>query len=73
MNLQNRIGKLEGRASDEDEECPHLPPLVTYPDGRVLNESTHDCGRARTHFRVVYTDGISSDLPEGMADASHQQ
>ena len=58
MNLQNRIERLEQEAHTNGKElCRHLPPVIHWPDGRVENESPHDCGTPRLVFMVRYSDG----------------
>ncbi len=58
MNLQTRVEKLEQEAHGDGKElCQHLPPIIYWPDGRVENESPHDCGVPRLVFIVRYSDG----------------
>lgn len=59
MGVRDVLRTIEQRAvklSDE-EFCPHLPPIVFYPDGREENEQPeHDCGLPRLKFTVAYAD-----------------
>ena len=63
--LVQRLERLEGAATP-DGCCPHLPPLVTYPDEPVTDKRTcpRRCGRPRMHIAVVYEE---RDLPPGIA------
>ncbi len=60
MGVRDVLRSIELRAvkiSDE-EFCPHLPPIVFYPNGSEENEQPeHACGLPRLKFTIAYADG----------------
>ncbi len=64
MGLKETIKRLEQRAGVSKELCPHLPPMIFYPDGSAENEEAHDCGRPRLCICVTYTDGSDARTQE---------
>lgn len=68
MGLKETVKRLEQRAGVSKELCPHLPPVILYPDGSTENAEAHDCGRPRLRLCVTYTD----DSDKQMQDAAHR-
>lgn len=52
----------------ERELCPHLPPMIHWPDGSVENESAHDCGKPRLNITIGYSDDSDQRMQNAVLD-----
>ena len=70
MNIKTRVEKLEQEAHGDGKElCQHLPPIIHWPDGRIENESPHDCSVPRLVLMVRYSDGSDEASAGATLDA----